>query len=66
MRKFKFMYNPLGSNRFSFAQAEIACALKIAAVSTTVVGPEQYAMRAFADALEGIELLMLSKVHIYI
>jgi T-complex protein 1 subunit epsilon len=34
--------------------AEIACGLKIAKAADEVLGVEQYALRAFSDALEAV------------
>lgn len=38
--------------------AEVACALKVSEEADNVVGVEQYAMRAFADALETIPMVL--------
>jgi T-complex protein 1 subunit epsilon len=52
--------NLIRDNRIVYGggAAEIACSIKIASIADTVVGPEQYAMRAFADALEGIPIAL--------
>lgn len=38
--------------------SEISCSLAVEAASNQVVGVEQYAMRAFADALEAVPLAL--------
>lgn len=38
--------------------AEISCSLAVEKASKSIVGEEQYAMRAFADALEDIPLAL--------
>jgi T-complex protein 1 subunit epsilon len=43
---------------FGGGSAELACALAVEAAADTVPGVEQYAMRAFADALEAVPLAL--------
>lgn len=38
--------------------AEISCALSVEAAADHVVGVEQYAMRAFADALQNVPIAL--------
>jgi T-complex protein 1 subunit epsilon len=52
--------NLVRDNRIVYGggSAEIACGLEVAAAAETTPGVEQYAMRAFADALESVPLAL--------
>jgi T-complex protein 1 subunit epsilon len=52
--------NLIKDNRIVFGggSAEIACALAVSAFADTVPGIEQYAIRAFADALDDIPMAL--------